>query len=58
MSSGGAWLEWEWQVLVVVLPGLEAVVELAEKFVEQVALGLVVPVPGGVARVEVSAGAG
>lgn len=38
--------------------GLEAVVELAEKFVEQVALGLLVPVAGGAMGVEVAAGSG
>jgi hypothetical protein len=44
-------------VFVVVLAGLQAVVELAEKFVEQVPLGLVVPVSGGAAGVVVTAGA-
>jgi hypothetical protein len=37
---------------------LEAVVELADELVEQVSLGLVVPVSGGAAGIEVSAGAG
>ena len=37
---------------------LEAVVELAEELVEQVPLGLVVPVSGGAAGIEVSAGPG
>ena len=42
----------------VVLAGLQAVVELAEEFVEQVSLGLVVPVSGGAAGIEVAAGTG
>src|SRR5437763_6060980 len=37
---------------------LEAVVKLAEELVEQVSLGLVVPVSGGAAGIEVAAGAG
>ena len=41
-------------MFVVNLAGLEAVVELAEEFVEQVSLGLVVPVSGGAAGVEVA----
>ena len=36
-------------MFVVELAGLQAVVQLAEKSVEQVPLGLVVPVPGGAA---------
>ena len=40
------------------LAGLQAVVELAEELVEQVSLGLVVPVSGGAAGVVVAAGAG
>ena len=44
-------------MFVVVLTGLQAVVELAEEFVEQVPLGLVVPVSGGAAGVVVSSGA-
>ena len=43
-------------MFVVVLAGLQAVVELAEELVEQVPLGLVVPVSGGAAGVEVAAG--
>ncbi|MDR3660344.1 MAG: hypothetical protein P4L86_08080 [Mycobacterium sp.] len=38
------------------LAGLQAVVELAEELVERVSLGLVVPVAGGAAGVEVAAG--
>ena len=44
-------------MFVVGLAGLQAVVKLAEEFVEQVPLGLVVPVSGGAAGVVVSAGA-
>ena len=44
-------------MFVVGLAGVQAVVELAEEFVEQVPLGLAVPVSGGAAGVEVSAGA-
>ena len=44
-------------MFVVVLAGLQAVVELAEELVEQVPLGLVVPVSGGSAGIEVAAGA-
>jgi hypothetical protein len=44
-------------VFVVELAGLQAVVQLAEKSVEQVPLGLVVPVSGGAAGIVVSAGA-
>jgi hypothetical protein len=40
------------------LVGLEAVVELAEELDGQVSLGLVVPVSGGAAGIEVVAGAG
>ena len=40
------------------LVGLEAVVELTEELVEQVSLGLVVPVSGGAAGIEVAAGEG
>jgi hypothetical protein len=40
------------------LVGLEAVVELAEELVGQVSLGLVVPLSGGAAGIEVVAGAG
>ena len=36
-------------MFVVGLAGLQAVVELAEEFVEQVSLGLAVPVSGGAA---------
>jgi hypothetical protein len=43
-------------VLVVELAGVQAVVELAEEFVEQVPLGLAVPVSGGAAGIEVAAG--
>ncbi len=42
-------------VFVVEPPGLEAVVQLAEELVEQVSLGLMVPVPGRAAGVEVVA---
>jgi hypothetical protein len=42
-------------VFVVELAGLQAVVKLAEEFVEQVSLGLVVPVSGGAAGVVVAA---
>jgi hypothetical protein len=45
-------------VFVVELAGLQAVVQLAEEFVEQVSLGLVVPVSSSAAGIEVSAGAG
>ena len=44
-------------MFVVELAGLQAVVKLAEKSVEQVPLGLVVPVSGGTAGIVVSAGA-
>jgi hypothetical protein len=44
-------------VFVVELAGLQAVVELAQKFVEQVSLGLAVPVSGGAAGVEMAEGA-
>ena len=44
-------------MFVVVLAGLKAVVKLAEELVEQVSLGLVVPVSGGAAGVVVAAGA-
>lgn len=40
------------------LVGLEAVVELTEELVEQVSLGLMVPVSGGAAGIEVAAGTG
>jgi hypothetical protein len=43
-------------VFVVELAGLQAVVKLAEEFVEQVSLGLAVPVSGGAAGIEVAAG--
>ncbi len=43
-------------MFVVELAGLQAVVKLAEELVEQVPLGLVVPVSGGAAGVEVAAG--
>jgi transposase len=49
---------WEGDVLVVVLPGLEAVVETAEEPAEQVSLGGGMPVAGGLAPVVVGAGAG
>jgi hypothetical protein len=42
-------------VFVVELAGLQAVVELAEELVEQVPLGLVVPISGGAAGVVVAA---
>ena len=42
-------------MFVVELAGLEAVVELAEELVEQVPLGLVVPISGGAAGVVVAA---
>ena len=45
-------------MFVVELAGLQAVVELAEELVEQVPLGLVVPISGGAAGVEVAARAG
>jgi hypothetical protein len=45
-------------VFVVELAGVQAVVELAEEFVEQVSLGLAVPVSCGAAGIEVSSGAG
>ena len=45
-------------MFVVELAGLQAVVELVEELVEQVPLGLVVPVSGGAAGVEVAARAG
>ena len=45
-------------MFVVELAGLQAVVKLAEEFVEQVSLGLVVPVSGGAAGVVVAAGSG
>ena len=44
-------------MFVVELAGLQAVVKLAEEFVEQVSLGLAVPVSGGAAGIEVAAGA-
>src|SRR5882757_11174545 len=43
-------------MFVVELAGVQAVVKLAEEFVEEVSLGLVVPVSGGAASVEVAAG--
>ena len=42
-------------MFVVEVAGLEAVVQLAEEFVEQVSLGLAVPVSGGAAGVVVAA---
>ncbi len=45
-------------MFVVELAGLQAVVQLAEEFVEQVSLGLAVPVSCGAAGIEVSSGAG
>lgn len=42
-------------MFVVELAGVQAVVQLAEEFVEQVPLGLVVPVSGGAAGIEVAA---
>ena len=42
-------------MFVVELAGVQAVVQLAEELVEQVPLGLVVPVSGGAAGVEVAA---
>ena len=44
-------------MFVIVLAGVQAVVELAEELVEQVPLSLVVPVSGRAAGVEVAAGA-
>lgn len=44
-------------MFVVELAGLQAVMELAEELVEQVPLGLAVPVSGGAAGIEVAAGA-
>jgi len=44
-------------MFVVALAGLQAVVKLAEEFVEQMPLGLVVPLSGGAAGVVVAAGA-
>ena len=49
---------WKRAVFVVELAGLQAVVKLAEEFVEQVSLGLVVPVSGGAAGIVVAAGSG
>lgn len=43
-------------MFVVELAGVQAVVELSEEFVEQVSLGLVVPISGGAAGAEVAAG--
>lgn len=43
-------------MFVVELAGLQAVVELAKESVEQVSLGLAVPVSGGAAGIEVAAG--
>lgn len=43
-------------VLVVELAGVQAAMQLAEKFVEQVSLWLVLPVFGGAAGIEVAAG--
>ena len=43
-------------MFVVGLAGMQAVVQLAEKFVEQVPLGLAVPVSGTAAGIEVAAG--
>src|ERR1700760_2523085 len=43
-------------MFVVELAGVQAVVELAEELVEQVALSLVVPVSGSAAGIEVAAG--
>ena len=45
-------------MFVVGLAGVQAVVQLAEEFVEQVSLGLAVPVSVGAAGIEVSSGAG
>jgi hypothetical protein len=45
-------------VFVVGLAGWQAVVQLAEELVEQVSLGLAVPVSGGAAGIEVAAGSG
>jgi hypothetical protein len=45
-------------VFVVGLAGLQAVMQLAEEFVEQVSLGVVVTVSGGAAGIEVAATAG
>ena len=45
-------------MFVVELAGVQAVMKLAEELVEQVSLGLVVPVSGGAAGVVVAAGAG
>jgi hypothetical protein len=45
-------------VFVVGLAGVQAVVKLAEEFVEQVALGLAVPVFGRAAGIEVATGTG
>ena len=44
-------------MFVIELAGLQAVVKLADELVEQVPLGLVVPVSGGAAGIEVAAGA-
>jgi len=43
-------------MLVVELAGMQAVVELTEELVEQVSLGLVVPVTGSAASIEVPTG--
>ena len=45
-------------MFVIEVTGLQAVVKLAEEFVEQVPLGLAIPVSGGAAGIEVVAGAG
>jgi hypothetical protein len=58
MSSRYREGRWKRVVLVIEPTGLEAVVELAEELVEQVSLGLVVPVAFGAAGVEVAACAG
>ena len=44
-------------MFVVALAGMQAVVKLAEEFVEQVPLGLVVPISGGAAGIVMPAGA-
>src|ERR1700752_5281226 len=58
MSSRGGERGWECMDFVIRPSGLQAVMELAEELVEQMALGLVVPVALGSACVEVAACAG
>src|SRR5258708_25844292 len=55
MSSRKRVRRWKRSVFIEKAVGLQAVVQVAEEFVEQVPLGLMVPVAGGEAGVEVSA---